>query len=246
MARRARNLPWWRQSIEIRGTRLHLAGLDSAWMACGDEDRDRLLLGRYQLNQTVETPGGRRRPLADSPTASSLGLPRPIRCVTPPRAVHQHCDLLLRGHLHVPLLCACCRRTRDAAAWSWLQAASTRRADTPTPFSGWSCRRGQAGPRAISRLAARRLDHLPRPAGLSRRPPEFDLPRCRPTPVAGRPAAAEIPPDYLAWLRTQCQYRAVRSGYSKGPRRHPEPCLVPALTQSRLPSVRLPRRSGSR
>src|SRR5688500_7933817 len=48
-------LPWWQRVIEINGARLHVAGLDSAWMCCGDEDRSRLLLGRYQLTQTVET-----------------------------------------------------------------------------------------------------------------------------------------------------------------------------------------------
>jgi predicted MPP superfamily phosphohydrolase len=39
-------LPWWERVIEINGARLHVAGLDSAWMCCGDEDRSRLLLGR--------------------------------------------------------------------------------------------------------------------------------------------------------------------------------------------------------
>lgn len=48
-------LPWWQRLIMIRGTRLHVAGLDTAWMASGDDDRGQLLLGRYQLTQTVET-----------------------------------------------------------------------------------------------------------------------------------------------------------------------------------------------
>lgn len=48
-------LPWWERVIEIRGTHLHVAGLNTAWMSCGDEDRSRLLLGRYQLTQTVQT-----------------------------------------------------------------------------------------------------------------------------------------------------------------------------------------------
>jgi formylglycine-generating enzyme required for sulfatase activity/predicted MPP superfamily phosphohydrolase len=95
-------LPWWQKVIEIRGTLLHIAGLDSAWMACGDDDRGRLLLGRYQLTQTVETveADGAHWRIAlvhhpwdylaefDSHAARAL--------------VHQHCDLLLRGHLHRP------------------------------------------------------------------------------------------------------------------------------------------------
>jgi hypothetical protein len=50
-------LPWWQRLIEIRGQRLHIAGLDSAWMACSDDDRGRLLLGRWQFSHTVTTPG---------------------------------------------------------------------------------------------------------------------------------------------------------------------------------------------
>ena len=41
-------LPWWQRAIGIRGARLHVAGLDSAWMASGDTDRGNLLLGRFQ------------------------------------------------------------------------------------------------------------------------------------------------------------------------------------------------------
>jgi hypothetical protein len=52
---KAQPLPWWERVIKIRGVRLHVAGLDSAWMSCGDEDPSRLLVGCYQLTQTVET-----------------------------------------------------------------------------------------------------------------------------------------------------------------------------------------------
>jgi hypothetical protein len=58
-------LPWWQRSIEIRGQRLHVAGLDSAWMACGDTDRGHLLLGRYQVNQTVLHPAQAQLGLED-------------------------------------------------------------------------------------------------------------------------------------------------------------------------------------
>ena len=56
---------WWQRSIEIRGQRLHVAGLDSAWMACGDTDRGHLLLGRYQVNQTVLHPAQAQLGLED-------------------------------------------------------------------------------------------------------------------------------------------------------------------------------------
>ena len=96
------SLPWWQRAIEINGCRLHIAGIDSAWMACRDEDRGQLLIGRYQLTQTVETveAEGAHWRIAllhhpwdylaefDSHAARAL--------------VHQHCDLLLRGHLHRP------------------------------------------------------------------------------------------------------------------------------------------------
>lgn len=95
-------LPWWQRSIEICGTRLYVAGLDSAWMACGDGDRGRLLQGRYQIHQTVlhSSADGADWRLAllhhpwdyfaefDGHEARST--------------IHQHCDLLLRGHLHSP------------------------------------------------------------------------------------------------------------------------------------------------
>jgi hypothetical protein len=53
-------LPWWQRVIEIRGIRLHLAGLDSAWMARGEMDRSNLLFGRFQINDTVVTDEAER------------------------------------------------------------------------------------------------------------------------------------------------------------------------------------------
>ena len=46
--------PWWQRSIEIHGQKLHIAGLDSAWMSSDDNDRGKLLLGRYQLSEMVD------------------------------------------------------------------------------------------------------------------------------------------------------------------------------------------------
>ncbi|AUB84653.1 hypothetical protein THSYN_05065 [Candidatus Thiodictyon syntrophicum] len=93
-------LPWWQSTFQIRGQRLHAAGLGSAWMACGDTDRGRLLLGRYQINQTVLHPDGEgahwrlallHHPwdyLAEFDTHEARQL------------IHLHRDLVLRGHLH--------------------------------------------------------------------------------------------------------------------------------------------------
>jgi predicted MPP superfamily phosphohydrolase len=95
-------LPWWQRSIEIRGVRLHVAGLDSAWMACGDEDRGRLLLGRYPINQTVLSQD------ADNADWRLALLHHPwdyfaeFDVHETRSAIHQHHDLLLRGHLHFP------------------------------------------------------------------------------------------------------------------------------------------------
>jgi len=98
-------LPWWQRSIDIRGQHLHLAGLDSAWMACGDQDRGRLLLGRYQVHETVLHPAG------DGADWRLALLHHPwdylaeweTRAV--PQSIHLHRDLVLRGHVHEPDAC---------------------------------------------------------------------------------------------------------------------------------------------
>ncbi|MGZ8249624.1 metallophosphoesterase family protein, partial [Methylomagnum sp.] len=94
--------PWWQKTFDIRGTRLHIAGLDSAFLAHGDDDRSRLLIGRYQLHQAVLVPEAEQ---ADWRLAL---LHHPWDYLAEwdgheaRAAVHLHCDLLLRGHLHFP------------------------------------------------------------------------------------------------------------------------------------------------
>jgi formylglycine-generating enzyme required for sulfatase activity/predicted MPP superfamily phosphohydrolase len=95
-------LPWWQRSLEINHIKLHLAGLDSAFMACGDQDRGNLLISRYQFNQTVHSPEAEgadwRLVLLHHPWDYLAEWDSPeIRS-----AVHLHRDLLLRGHLHYP------------------------------------------------------------------------------------------------------------------------------------------------
>jgi formylglycine-generating enzyme required for sulfatase activity len=96
----AQTLPWWQRTIEIRGQRLHLAGLDSAWMACDDQDYGRLLLSHYQINQTVDV-----RAAAGADWRIAL-LHHPWDHLAPfdgtaaRQAIHLHRDLVLRGHRH--------------------------------------------------------------------------------------------------------------------------------------------------
>ncbi|HYN79447.1 MAG TPA: metallophosphoesterase, partial [Lamprocystis sp. (in: g-proteobacteria)] len=94
-------LPWWQRTIEVRGQRLHIAGLDSAWMAYGGQvDRGRLLLSRWQLNQTVLHPDG------DGAHWRLVLLHHPFDYLAEFDAqearetIHLHRDLVLRGHMH--------------------------------------------------------------------------------------------------------------------------------------------------
>lgn len=95
-------LPWWQHSLTINGQRLHIAGLDSAWLAGGDDD-SRLLLGTYQINQTVlhrdsEADCDWRIALLHHPWASLAEFDRNDA----QRTLYRHRDLILRGHLHQP------------------------------------------------------------------------------------------------------------------------------------------------
>ena len=69
-------------------------------MACGDTDRGRLLLGRYQVHQTVLHPDGEdadwRLALLHHPWDYLAELDTHEARQT----IHLHRDLLLRGHLH--------------------------------------------------------------------------------------------------------------------------------------------------
>jgi hypothetical protein len=95
-------LPWWQRSLTIHGQCLHIAGLDTAWLAGGDDD-SRLLLGTYQINQTVlhrdsEADCDWRIALLHHPWASLAEFDRNDA----QRTLYRHRDLILRGHLHQP------------------------------------------------------------------------------------------------------------------------------------------------
>ncbi len=93
-------LPWWQRTLTLKGQRVHLAGLDSAWMSSDDQDRGRLLLGRYQIHQTVLHPD------ADAADWRLALLHHPWDYLAEwdmlesRQAVHLHRDLVLRGHRH--------------------------------------------------------------------------------------------------------------------------------------------------
>jgi len=92
--------PWWQRSIEIRGQRLHIAGLNSAWMACGDQDRGRLLLGRWQVNATVHAPEGERADWRVALLHHPWDYLAEFDFQEARQVIHLHRDLVLRGHLH--------------------------------------------------------------------------------------------------------------------------------------------------
>lgn len=94
-------LPWWHRSIPIRTQCLHVAGLDSAWLAMGGkQDYGHLLLGQFQVHQTVavrEAKGADwRLALLHHPWDHIA----PFDSAKAREAIHLHRDLVLRGHLH--------------------------------------------------------------------------------------------------------------------------------------------------
>jgi hypothetical protein len=74
------------------------AGLDTAWLASGDESRDRLVLGLAQVNAALADarPGETVIALAHHPLASLAEWDR--EAVTDP--LQARVKVLLRGHLH--------------------------------------------------------------------------------------------------------------------------------------------------
>ena len=95
-------LPWWQRTLDVRGTSLHLAGLNSAWMSCGNSDRDHLLLGRWQLTRTVGTAEASKADWRIVLVHHPWDYLAEFDCHLARSMVHQHADLLLRGHLHQP------------------------------------------------------------------------------------------------------------------------------------------------
>ncbi|MCG8357485.1 MAG: SUMF1/EgtB/PvdO family nonheme iron enzyme [Kiloniellales bacterium] len=232
-------LPWWQRTIELRGTRLHFAGLDSAWMSCGDKDRGSLLLGRYQLTQSVmseEAEGADWR-------IALMHHPWDYLAEFDHRAarssVHQHCDLLLRGHLHEPLservvrpdpsrscleLAAGCvyEDSEYPNAFQWIELSPTdkrvRVLFRAWLHSEWTADRNQPGC----------------PEGHA----DFKLGARRSGRGARRSGSPEIPSDYLAWLATRCvSVELLGQDVQQSHALTLSHVYVPALTQPEAPAV---------
>jgi predicted phosphodiesterase len=95
-------LPWWQCILTINDQRLHIAGLDSAWMSCGDNDRNQLLLGSWQLKQTVDVAEATDADWKIALLHHPWDYLAEFDAREAQRACHQHRDLILRGHLHDP------------------------------------------------------------------------------------------------------------------------------------------------
>jgi hypothetical protein len=200
--------------IGIRGASLHFAGLNTAWMCCGDEDRSRLLLGRYQLTQTVETAR------AEDAEWRIAVLHHPWEYLAEfdhqaaRTAVHQHCDLLLRGHLHQPLservvppdprracleLAVGCiyENSQYPNAFQWIELAPgdkrVRVLFRAWLHNAWTVDRNQ--PNCPEGHAEFDLGAEPEPKRVSGRSAKR---------VSGRSKAPEVPHQYLKWLKGRC------------------------------------------
>ncbi len=97
---RPESRPWWQRALTIRGQRLHLAGLDSAWMSRGDTDRGCLLLGRRQINETVLHRDGEGADWRIALLHHPWDYLAEFDGAEARRTLHLNRDLILRGHLH--------------------------------------------------------------------------------------------------------------------------------------------------
>jgi len=93
-------LPWWQRVIPIDHQRLHVAGLDSAWMSSGDSERGKLLLGRWQIHQTIDPPEAEGADWRIALLHHPWDYLAEFDGSEARQAIHLHRDLVLRGHLH--------------------------------------------------------------------------------------------------------------------------------------------------
>jgi 3',5'-cyclic AMP phosphodiesterase CpdA len=195
-------LPWWQRVIEVRGIRLHVAGLDTAWMSCGDEDRSRLLLGRYQLTQTVETPE------AEDADWRIAVLHHPWEYLaefdhhSSRSAVHQHRDLLLRGHLHQPLSERVLPPNRSRQCLELAAGCIYENSEYPNAFQWIELWSNERRVRVHFRLWQRNEWIVDRNLSESSEPyVDFDLGRrTQDGPVQEVRGAPKIPAEYLEWV----------------------------------------------
>jgi hypothetical protein len=116
-------------------------------MARGEQDRRRLLVGLWQVNQTVAVQAAAGADWRVALLHHPRGLPGRARLGRGAQKVHLHRDLLLRGHLHgadgyqvihadhrrdcLELAAGCVyERSRDPNAFEWIEWDPTRFAHT--------------------------------------------------------------------------------------------------------------------
>lgn len=92
--------PSWSATRTIRGLRVHLAGLDSAWLASGDAPKGRLVLGLAQVNARLRDASRADVTIALLHHPTGWLVDWDERAVLPP--LRAQADVLLRGHLHEP------------------------------------------------------------------------------------------------------------------------------------------------
>lgn len=95
--------PWWSQKRLIGGTTVHIAGMCSSWMSHdSNTDKGNLLVGKYQLSQTMD--------IKDQPDIAIALVHHPLEylhdCDAEDFETHLRLryDLVLRGHLHTQRL----------------------------------------------------------------------------------------------------------------------------------------------
>jgi hypothetical protein len=94
------DLPWWSRIIELGGRRIHVSGLDSAWMSVDGQDHGKLLLGLYQLNDTVQSAEAEAGDLNIALVHHPWSFLAEFDVGEAEAIVQKHCQLVLRGHLH--------------------------------------------------------------------------------------------------------------------------------------------------
>ncbi len=228
------DLPWWQRMFEIRGHRIHIAGLDSAWMACGDEDRGRMLLGRRQLNQTLVTKDAETAELRIALLHHPWDYLAEFDLRESRRGIHQHADLLLRGHLHEPEAARFVAPDPNRSCLELAAGCVYEGSDYPNAFQWIELRPAACMARVHFRLwrdGQWTIDRnqLGCPQGWA----EFDLAGQAMVHAVGSPHKLTVPEGYLTWLRVR--YASVELlGYDQQQGRAItlDHVYVPAVTRS--------------
>jgi len=219
--------PWWQRRFDIRGQHLHVAGLDSAWMACRDQDRD-LLLGRYQVNQTVlhqEAEGANWRiALMHHPWDDLAAFDSNEARQT----IHLHCDLLLHGHRREPLACRVMPPDARRACLELAPGYVNTGSGDPNRFQWIEL---HPRPRCVRVLFRLRNQGAWQPDyNQSGGAVEFALDQ-PPTANTATQSTPEVPAAYLAWLhRRYADFDLLGKGLKQGQAIRLSQVYVPAVT----------------